>query len=306
MYDYDFLNVYNGRRTPSTIHANSTEMTAYFRRYLFQKAISVLKWDNVPDTWSLDYMLYVLYSCGYVCVLKTDKYGVIPQYGLRSGYNIYYQPKGFIVSSPILGSQERTIGIDGELIKLTPDYYGILDMIDYYADLLAVAAEDMGINMVNTKLAYFFAAKNKAFAEAFKKAFDKMQSGEPAVVVGDKFFDDDGNPLWVPFTQDLGKNFISPELLQLMSSLEQKFENDIGIPNLNGLEKKERLISDEVNMNNAATFSKGEQWLDNIRISLERVHKMFPEININVDWRYSQNESVDLNSRPVADGQDNI
>ena len=37
MYDYDFLNVYNGRQSPGTIHAASSSLGAYFRRYLFQK-----------------------------------------------------------------------------------------------------------------------------------------------------------------------------------------------------------------------------------------------------------------------------
>lgn len=286
MFNYDFLNVYNGTRSPGTIHAANTELGAYFRRYLFQKAVSVFDIE-CPETWSKDYFWYVLYGAGYVGVLDVPGMGVIPQYCTIKGYNVYYQPKGFIVANAaIMNGQtlEKSIGIDGVLMKLTPDYTGICDLIGYYADLMSESAESMGVNILNSKLAYIFGVKNQAAADSFKKMVDKINAGDPAVFVDKNLLDAEGNPTWVEYAQDLRNNFIAPDLLQTMNQIERMFESEIGIPNNGGIEKKERLISDEVNANNVSTYSKAALWLENLQTSCDEVNRMFG-LNVSIDWR---------------------
>lgn len=307
MFNYDFLNVYNGSRSPGTIHAANTKLGAYFRRYLFQKAVSVFDIE-CPETWSKDYFWYVLYGAGYVGVLDVPGMGVIPQYCTIKGYNVYYQPKGFIVANAaILNGRtiEKSIGVDGVLMKLTPDYTGICDLIGYYADLMAVSAEGMGINILNSKLAYIFGVKNQAAADSFKKMVDKINAGDPAVFIDKNLLDADGNPTWVEYAQDLRNNFIAPDLLQTMNQIERMFESEIGIPNNGGIEKKERLISDEVNANNVSTYSKAALWLENLQTSCDEVNRMFG-LNVSIDWRKIKgretygSESEALNSGPLS------
>lgn len=48
-YFYDYINAETSQVTPSTIHVRNTALSAFFRRYLFQKAMSVFKW-NLPET----------------------------------------------------------------------------------------------------------------------------------------------------------------------------------------------------------------------------------------------------------------
>lgn len=288
MYDYDFLNIYNGRRSPGTIHAANTELGSYFRRYLFQKAVSVFEIE-CPETWSKDFFWYVLYGAGYVGILEVPGLGVIPQYCTYKGYNIFYQPKSFIVTNPAIKdgrTLERKLGPGGNgvLMKLTPDYCGIVDLIGYYADLMAVSAETMGINILNSKLAYVFAAANQAAAQSFKKMVDQINAGQPAVFIDKNLFDEEGNPQWETFAQDLRNNFIAPDLLETMDKIERMFEQEIGIPNTGGTEKKERLITDEVNMNNVSTYSKAALWLENLQTGCKEVKEMF-DIDISIDWR---------------------
>ena len=59
-FSYDFINVYNAARSPSTVHVKNTRLQRYFRKYLLQKAISVFKWQ-LPDEWDKDYFLYTFY-----------------------------------------------------------------------------------------------------------------------------------------------------------------------------------------------------------------------------------------------------
>lgn len=288
MFSFDFLQIYNGRRSPGTIHASNSELGAYFRRYLFQKAVSVFDIE-CPDTWSKDYFWYVLYGAGYIGILDVPGMGVIPQYCTYKGYNVFYQPKSFIVTNPAIRNGEtleRRLGEGGNgvLMKLTPDYTGICDLVGYYADLMAVSAETMGINILNSKLAYVFASDNQASANSFKKMVDQINSGQPAVFMDKNLLDAEGNPTWQTFAQDLRSNFIAPDLLETMDKIERMFEQEIGIPNTGGTEKKERLITDEVNMNNVSTYSKAALWLENLQAGCEEANKMFG-LDLSIDWR---------------------
>ena len=53
-YFYDYINAETSQVTPSTIHVRNTALSAFFRRYLFQKAMSVFKW-NLPENWEENY-----------------------------------------------------------------------------------------------------------------------------------------------------------------------------------------------------------------------------------------------------------
>jgi hypothetical protein len=84
---YDYKNARNSTINPSTVHVRDTGLQRYFARYLLQKTISVFKWD-MPKTWSRNYLLYTLYCWGYVAVINTDKFGVIPQQCTLGGFDV--------------------------------------------------------------------------------------------------------------------------------------------------------------------------------------------------------------------------
>lgn len=281
---YDHINLYNAQISPSTIHVKNTALANYFRRYLLEKAISVFKWD-IPKTWAKNYFLYVLYCYGYIGIVNTDKFGVIPQEGALSGYDVFYQPTHITVTNPLLpGFRRQRIGINCGLLKLQPDYGGIIDIIGYYADMMALCAETAGVNLVNSKLSFVFPASGKAQAESYKKMFDNVASGQPAVFTDKSLFDDTGKPAWSPFAQNVEHNYITDKVLSDMRKIEAMFDTDIGIPSAN-TDKRERLITDEVNANNVETASKCELWLETLRAGIAETLQLFPDVSISVDWR---------------------
>lgn len=281
-YDYTYINAKNSLVSPSTVHCRNSALTWYFRRYLLQKAISVFKW-KMPVTWDEDFFKYSLYCVGYIAIFKTDVYGVIPNICTLGGYNIFYRPKWAIITNPLIqGIKQLNIDEQCTVIKLQPDYGSIMDLINYYADMLALCAEANGINLVNTKLAYIAATKSKAAAETIKKLYDSVQAGNPLVVFDKDIAD--GNDLFQLFTQNIGQNFISPDILLCMRKIEQEFLTKIGLPNTN-TEKRERLTDDEVNSNNIETQALGDLWLSTINKECEKARNMF-NIELSAEWRF--------------------
>lgn len=293
---YDYINLYNASRSPSTVHVKNTRLRNYFRKYLMQKAISVFKW-RIPDEWDKDYFLYTLYGMGFIAILDTDRYGVICQQCAPGGYNLYYRPSYVIVTNPLLPTLTLNIDRDCVLVKLQPDYSSICDIVGYYADQMALASEAMGVNLVNTKSGIVFGAENKAQAEAYKKMFDNLSEGDPATVIGKNLLNDDGSPAWFPFVASVKESYVTSDILSDMRKIEAMFDTDIGIPNAN-TDKRERLISDEVNANNVETATRCELWLETVRKEFEKANAMFG-LNLSVDWRVNpQTAAQTFNQEP--------
>ena len=297
-YSYDFINRYNAHIKPSTVHTQENATAWYFRRYLLQKILSVYEFDGIPETWSKDYFLYTLFLWGFVAVVETDKFGVIPQHCSLFGYDVFYRPTNANISNPLLtGILTPKIGVECELIKLQPDYGSCWDIIAYYADLLALATESLGVNLVNSKLAYVFACQDKTVAESFKKMYDKINEGNPAVFADKKLFDDNGEPLWTTFQNNLKQNYVAGDMLNDMLKIDARFCTEIGIPNVN-MAKKSGVTDNEVEANNADTKSKAEVWLETMTDGINRVNKMF-SLNLSVKLRYKENYDVSVDNGNV-------
>lgn len=260
--------------SPSTWHVKNSGVFNFYRRYLLQKCMSVFKW-TMPETWDADYLLYNLYINGFVAVLDTKKWGVIPQHCTVSGYNVYRRPTTAVITNPAFSKHyELTIGKDCEIIKIMPDYVGMLDIVDYYAMQMALTASAASTNILNSRLAYVFGAENKASAETFKKMFDNIQSGEPAVFTDKNLFRSDGSQGWSTFSQNVGQNYIADRLLSDLRRWEMAFNIDIGIPDINS-EKKERFIEAEATAMSTTGFTRVDYWEDTINKCLEKVNAMF-------------------------------
>ncbi len=285
-YSYEMINLFNSSYSPSTLHTKNTQMFMFFKKYLLEKVMSVFEFE-LPEMWDKNYFLYSLFLNGYLAVVNTDKFGVICQHcGLR-GYNIYYNPTHAIIVNPLLtGILEPKIDTQCSLIKLQPDYSGISDIVNYYADNMAMTAESCEMNIMNSKLSFLFAVRGKSQAESMKKILDEVMRGELGVFYDEKLKIGDGNIPLDFFNNDLKKNFIAPELQDTLRRWEEMFCNEVGIPNTRS-DKKERMIVDEVNSNNIECFTKVELWLETLKEGVEKTNRMF-NLNLNVKLRHNE------------------
>lgn len=306
---YSQINAIDGCYTPSMVKSLNNQIFQLWERALFQRAASVIEFDNMPEKWSggvFDFFLYCLYRNGFVGVTDSvEDRGLIFQPGSLSGYNIYYQPTQFLFSNPVLrGSKNLTIGEDCELIKLTPDYIGVWDIIAYYAEKLAVLDNAINMSLINNKFAFMLAAKNKQASEAFKKMIDKVNSGEPAVIYDMKLVNDqqDKSEPWQLWSRDhMKENYLTTMQLQDFNTILHNFDKEIGIPTI-PVEKKERMITDEANSTVIDAISRSEIWLRTLESSLKLVNAKY-DLNIEVKRRYKEevtDNAVENNTdRPI-------
>lgn len=305
-FNYDSINLLEGTVNPSSNkYINNYSYNMWFRS-LFQRTISNIDIKNMPDNWLGDarsYIYYVLFSRGFGMVGSNDKYGLFFQHCTLSGIGFYYQPTRAILTNPLLkSSEEYEIGKDCEIVKLTPDYRGVFDIIDDYARKLALLETSIEVNLVNSKTPYVLGGKTKGVVNALKKIVDKINSGASSIFYDSRIASNEKDSEPFQYVELFDKNkYIVTDLLADFRTLINNFDAEIGIKNVN-YEKKERLVSDEVNANNGDSIARCLLWVETLNNSFDKVNGMFGT-NLKAEIRLNDedltNESSENNTNRV-------
>lgn len=290
------INLLESLYVPNTYYKNKSVEYLYWFRSLLHKIDSSLIFEGLPKEWSNDFFMFCLWVRGFVAVFKSErtdlnKYGnVLFQPCNLSGYDFYYQPNKVTIANPMY-ENTLEIGKNCELIKLTPDYCGVLDILDYYASKLAEISKGIDVGLINAKMPVILTASNQAQAETLKAVYDKIQHGESLVVWKDLVDNNEVIPRKNPFeewSQDFQKTYIVHNLLEDMQMILDSFYVEIGLPV--AIEKKERIITSEADFASAQSQARISCWLETIKESLEKVNALFGT-NMSCEVAYNEREN---------------
>ena len=293
--NYEQINIAAGTYFPSSVKAFNNEVFKFWQRSLFQRTLSTLIID-MPDEWKRhkDLFYWSIFAYGYVGCFNIKEFGKCFNPCNLDGYNFYYEPTRAVLANPAMGPDAKEvfeIGKTCEIIKLTPDYKGVFDVINYYAEKLA--SMDCAINtaIINTKFAYIVGAKNKAAAEVLKKLFDKVSSGEPAVFFDKKLANDpvDKDVPWQAlFRDNLKQSYIITDLLKDFQTILNNFDCEVGIPTI-PYEKKERMVQSEAESRQIDATARSIIWFEELKRTMEIANEFldFGTNGLSVKLRYN-------------------
>ena len=295
---YDYQNFISASMNPSGVYTQGA-VKEYYKKYLLQKIIAQVIFD-LPEEWSKNFFQYCLFCGGFVAVFDNPKFGTIFQPGAIHGYDIFYQPNAVNITNPLLPALDLKIGEECEIIKLQPNYCGVMDIVELYADLMTEATQAVNTNLFNTKLAYVFACKDDKQAQSFKKMYDQLSSGTPAIFADKNLYDDEGKPNWQKFDTTPHETYITDKLLQDLKTIEDNFKKTIGIP-ISHTEKKERLINAEVENQNAETTVLIDLWLETINEGIKKVNSRYG-LTLSATKRYNNEGGVNYGMDEPTNG----
>ena len=294
--NYNQINVAAGTYNPSMVKSYNNKTFAYWERSLFQRACSTLDF-TLPDNWSgsiRDFFFYCLFKFGFVAISENSEFGQYFQPCTLSGYDFYYQPTEAIISNPKLDVR-LNIGTECELLKLTPDYMGVWDVISYYAEKLSVLDNAINMSLINNKFAFLLGARNKTAGEALKKMLDKINKGEPAVIYDLKLLNDptDKEQPFQEWRRDnLKDSYLTTDQLKDFQTILNNFDTEVGIPTI-PYEKKERMVQSEAESRIIDSTSRSIVWYETLLSSIKNIKALYPEITLDVKRRFEQQEVTD-------------
>lgn len=297
--DYQAINLIEGTHKPSTKILNSWSFN-YWCRSLFHRAISVIDFTIPWIGGQRDSILYWLFRNGFVSVFDTVDYGLIAQECTLGGYTIYLQPAYFIIANPYSDKISGIYGIgdavvdnaigSGELLKLTPDFRGVWDIITYYASKLALLSQAIDISIDVNKTPNILGARSKAGAETLKKVIDKVNEGNSLVVYDKAIGDDDTDPFISVYRDHIKDSYITDLQLRDIQTLLNMFDGEVGIPTT-PQDKKERMVTYEATSRVADSQSRLRVWVKSLNNSMEVINK-----------RYGTSMSADINKEVLQYG----
>ena len=278
---YDDLKRQFFAERPRDVDGMANQSTWYHSRKLLRQLFGRFEF-TMPEDWPLDYFMTNLFIAGEICITDTAA-GVIPLRCGHSGINMYNEPTECIIANPVLGEMRRVIGEECALVRINPDYSGVMDIINRYAALLAMCDSSTAVTLMNAKVAFIGMASSKAQANTMKKMFDKIAMGEPAVFVNGDAVNKENF-----FFNNVKQNFVGEEIQRLKRMIQNDFLTEIGLNNAN-LDKRERMIQSEVDANNEEIQNNVQLWLDNIREGFRVANDLYG-LGLKVELRKWENE----------------
>lgn len=297
MFDERYISILESMKIPNTYWKDHTVEYKYWFRSLLQKIDSSLVFKGIPKSWSKDFFLACLWWLGFVGVFKSERFsgidekGIVFQPGWPSGFDFYYQPTKFMVSNPKL-TKEFTVHKDLEILKLTPDFCGVVDIIDFYAQKLAELSKGIDMGLINAKMPIILTANNQAQSASLKAVYDKVQAGETLVVWKDQTDHfDEVIPRKDPFetwTNDFKSTYIVSELLENLQTILNSFYMEIGLPTILN-DKKAHTLNAEADFQSAQSQARIACWVQTLNESFEQIYNT---LGLRLEVEYATNETT--------------
>ena len=312
--NYDQINLYEGTYQPSPIKNRNNASFDFWVRSLFERAQSSIIF-NLPDDWQgdkMDFWYYCLFKFGYLGVTdltnidRDDAKSIgmcFNPVGL-TGYDFYYAPTTAILSNHMLtDSLELEIDKEIAIVKLTPSYMGIWDIIEFYADKLSNLDNAINMSIINNKFAYVLAGKTKGAVAALKKMMDKINAGNPAVFLDQRVLNDretKDTPFQFLERQNLKQSYLTSDQLQDLHTILCDFDAEIGIPTV-PYQKAERETEYESKSKLSDGMARILTWKRCLQSSLDNVNRLYPDLNItfSLRWEDELSEIDDDRSKSV-------
>lgn len=262
---------------------NNASYIQYYNR-LVELAVSMFEWKNLPDTVDERFMELALFNDGKALFFKDEDLGFLclrcSANGLWDVYNVPRKRRAYASNAYHKDlDQSNSVIIWNNYLRTSSK----LDVEIFSKRLYNLdRAIDVNANAQKTPILLQCTEPQRL---TLLNLYKKYQGNEP-FIFADKNLD--LNSIKVIKTD---APYVAQELYELKTKIYNEALTYLGISNLN-LQKKERLVSDEVMRSMGGTIASRHSRLEMRRKACDEINKMFG-LNIAVDFREDYREIDD-------------
>ena len=256
---------------------NKKEQLSKFRADMLNKSLTMFEWKNLPDTLPAVEIEKQLQTNGYSIIAKVEG-NVYAFQGGFSGQDPYNQPTKAIVNNPSLNYNGTfTINEDCVIIKNDDMQQGLIHIYNKYGTLLIENQITMLMTDYNYRMPFTISSKDDSTTQSAREYLQKVVDGSLGVIGEAKLFD----ALKVTPTNNKGVNSFA-DLYGYQQFIEAQLNNTIGLATNNNM-KRERLTTNEIEVNKNASYPLIDNMLRNRKQAVEKINKMF-DLDIDVEF----------------------
>lgn len=256
---------------------NKKEQLSKFRADMLNKSLTMFEWKNLPDTLPAVEIEKQLQTNGYSIIAKVQG-NIYAFQGGFSGQDPYNQPTTAIVNNPSLKYNGTfTINDDCVIIKNDDMQQGLIHIYNKYGTLLIENQITMLMTDYNYRMPFTISSKDDSTTQSAREYLQKVIDGSLGVIGEAKLFD----ALKVTPTNNKGVNSFA-DLYGYQQFIEAQLNNTIGLATNNNM-KRERLTTNEIEVNKNASYPLIDNMLRNRKQAVEKINKMF-DLDIDVEF----------------------
>ena len=256
---------------------NKKEQLSKFRADMLNKSLTMFEWKNLPDTLPAVEIEKQLQTNGYSIIAKV-KGNVYAFQGGFSGQDPYNQPTKAIVNNPSLNYNGTfNINEDCVIIKNDDMQQGLIHIYNKYGTLLIENQITMLMTDYNYRMPFTISSKDDSTTQSAREYLQKVIDGSLGVIGEAKLFD----ALKVTPTNNKGVNSFA-DLYGYQQFIEAQLNNTIGLATNNNM-KRERLTTNEIEVNKNASYPLIDNMLRNRKQAVEKINQMF-DLDVDVEF----------------------
>lgn len=274
---------------------------SHYSMYLRNIAFQMFEWKNLPVSVDPRFLEMSLHQLGYVAFYKDPKLGYIVTQGALSGtIDHYHLNTAFQATAPnyqakfdLYNYQDmkptESDPTEGVVIFNNDMHTGTFASLNMFASDLAETKEIIQINQNAQKTPYMLTGTD-ATIFSIKNIFQQIDGNSPVIATNEKFNVSDLKVL------NLDAPYVIDKLNQHKNAIWNEAMTFLGIKNAN-LEKKERMVTSEVESNNEQIDSSGNIFLKSRQEACKRINELYG-LKMSVDFREGVNADEPDNSIP--------
>ena len=249
-----------------------------FKSNQLNKSLTMFEWSNLPDTIPQVELEKMLQSNGYAVIAEYQGKLYAFQAGF-SGQDPYNQPTKAIVNNPALKNNTTyTIGEDCIVIKNDDMKQGLNGIYEYYGQRLIENQITMLMTDYNLRMPFTISSSDDQTTQSAKMYLKKIIDGSLGVIGEQKLF----KALSVTPTNSK-QTATFADLYGYQQFIIAQLNNTIGLATNNNM-KRERLTTNEIEVNKNASYPLVDNMLKNRQQAVDAINEMF---NTDVSVEYS-------------------
>ena len=272
-----------------------------FKENQLNKTLTMFEWQNLPDTLPMVELEKMLQINGYAVIAKYNN-NVYAFNGGFSGQDVYNRPTQVIINNPALKLNETyTINEDCIVIMNDDMKQGLIKIFEYYGQRLIENQITMLMTDYNLRMPFTISSSDDQTTQSAKEYLNKIIDGSLGVIGEQKLF----KALSVTPTSTKQTSSFS-DLYGYQQFILAQLNNTIGLATNNNM-KRERLTTNEIEINKNASYPLVDNMLRNRQQAVEAINEMFG-LDINVEYSSIwgvDNTNDEIDNNPVAIGDDN-
>lgn len=249
-----------------------------FKNNQLNKSLTMFEWSNLPDTIPAVELEKMLQINGYAVLAEYQGKLYAFQAGF-SGQDPYNQPTKAIVNNPALKNNTTyTIGEDCIVIKNDDMKQGLNGIYEYYGQRLIENQITMLMTDYNLRMPFTISSSDDQTTQSAKMYLKKIIDGSLGVIGEQKLF----KALSVTPTNSK-QTATFADLYGYQQFIIAQLNNTIGLATNNNM-KRERLTTNEIEVNKNASYPLVDNMLKNRQQAVDAINEMF---NTDIRVEYS-------------------